>query len=142
MIGHVGLAQEAPGGDREWEAQRAMERGMKARSRGDLASALTAFEEAQKLVPEANLPYRFGAEVLEALGRWEPAVQSYRRYLEIKPGVSDAEKVRAKIAELRALRLDGIVDVSCQPAGARVFLDGGAEPIGVTPLNNWRVPPC
>jgi tetratricopeptide (TPR) repeat protein len=137
-VGRVGLAQrDTPEGDREWQAQRAMERGVKARSRGDLASALAAYEEAQRLVPEANLPYRFGAEVLEAMGRWEPAVRSYQRYLEIKPGVSDAAKVRDKIAELRALHLDGIVDVSCQPAGARVFLDGGREPIGTTPLQGF-----
>jgi hypothetical protein len=127
--------------DAEVVALDAVKRGIKAREHGDLAGALVAFQEAQRRVPEANLPYRYAAEVLEALGRYEEAVASYERYLAVKSDVSDAPSVRARVQHLRATFLEGRLTVVCDPPGGSVLLDDAAAPIGVAPLSSVAVRP-
>jgi tetratricopeptide (TPR) repeat protein len=79
-----------------------MKQGAALAQKGEHEAALSEFRKAQALVPNANLPHRAEAESLEALGRLEDARAAYRRYLEIKPNVSDANLVTEKIASLDA----------------------------------------
>ena len=125
------------------EARQAMERGIAARDKGDHEAALVEYQKAIALVPEANVPHRFAAESLAALKRWEEAITSWETYLRIKPNVQDAAQVRARIDEIRAKHLEGIVDVECTPEGADVLLDPsdllGESRVGVTPLHDLHV---
>jgi tetratricopeptide (TPR) repeat protein len=84
------------------EAQQAMERGIEARTRGELTLAVAEYRRAASLVPDANLPHRYAAEALVELGRREEAIASYETYLRIRPNVQDAPDVRARLTELRS----------------------------------------
>lgn len=125
------------------EARQAMERGIALRDAGDHAGALAEYKKAIALVPEANVPHRFAAESLAALKRWEEAITSWETYLRIKPNVQDAAQIRARIDEIRAKHLEGIVDVECTPEGADVLLDPsdliGESRVGATPLHDLHV---
>jgi tetratricopeptide (TPR) repeat protein len=95
------FAAPAARADAKSEARDAVRRGLQAFARGDAAAALAEYEHAEQLVPDANLPYRYAAEALAALERWDEAIASLERYLAIRPDVSDADAVRARIIELR-----------------------------------------
>lgn len=133
-------AVAAPGTDAEprhsdatlEEARQAVHRGLTAFARGDAQSAVAEYTRAIELVPEANIPHRLKGEALASLGRDEEAVASFRRYLEIKPDVSDRERVLARIAELLARR-QGIAVVGSDPAGALVYLDEATSASCATP---------
>lgn len=134
---HEARAQEAPAAaagakQREEEARAAILRGLSAYARGNVDVALEEYRRAQSLVPNANLPHRYEAEALVSLGRFEEAIAAYEKYLLIKPDVSDAEQVRARIEELRARRKARAV-VQSTPPGATVFVDGAAQSSGATP---------
>jgi tetratricopeptide (TPR) repeat protein len=116
------------------DAQRAMERGVMDLSLGRWEAALALFREAQRLAPDANLPYRFEGEALERLGRWEEAIVAYQKYLKVKPEVSDAGAIKERIASIRAQRLEGRLDLRCE-VNAEVFLDERSEPTGTLPLD-------
>jgi hypothetical protein len=128
-------------GDRDPEALAvdAMEHGLKLRAVGDPEAALAEFRRAITLVPQANRPHKFAAETLEDLQRYSEAIASYEEYLRLKPNVRDAEATRARIEDIRSRHLEGTLEVECAPVGAKVFLDGKDEPVGVTPLRNARV---
>jgi len=135
----VATLASAPAFAQREDAQRAMEAGVAASQRGEHEAALERFQAAQRLLPEANLPWRFAAESLEALGRWEEAVESYEAYLRVRPNVKDAAKIRERIDDLRAHHLEGLLDVSSNPPASAVFLDGEGEPLGETPLRDVRL---
>lgn len=115
-----------------------MKRGLAAFARRDAEEALTEFRHAQNLVPDANMPYRYAAEALVELDRFEEAIAEYEIYLRIKPDVSDANDVRTRIATIRA-KLDGYVNLTSSPAGADVFVDNGTQRVGVTPIVGLRL---
>lgn len=119
----------------EDEARTAVKRGLVLAARGSPAEALVQYERAKELVPDANLPYRYAAQVLVELGRIDEAITNLEKYLEIDPRVADAEAVGARIAELRS-RLSGKASVVSTPDGASVFVDGSAEELGKTPLSS------
>lgn len=124
----------------EAEARAAIKRGFAFAARGEYAEALAQYERAKALVPGAKMPYRYAAQVLIDLGRTEEALTNFEKYLEIDPRASDAEVVRARVAELTA-KLPGKVAVSSSPDGAAVFVDGAQEPVGLTPLAALVLPP-
>jgi tetratricopeptide (TPR) repeat protein len=117
-----GDASGASVADRQ-EAARAVKRGLAALAEGDAERALSEYQRAQAIVPDANLPHLYAAEALGVLGRHHEAVESLERYLALKPDVSDAAEVRAKIIELRARYLEGVLVVSCA-ARTRIVIDG------------------
>src|SRR5205807_5790496 len=67
---------------------------------GRYEKALYAFEQANKLFPQANFLYNEAA-CLDRLGRKEEAAEMYARYLAAAPDATDAEKVKKRIAKLR-----------------------------------------
>jgi tetratricopeptide (TPR) repeat protein len=122
----------------EGEAKAAVRRGLAASAKNDHETALAEYRTAQKLVPDANLPYRYAAEALVALERYEEAIAEYERYLAVKPDVSDAEEIAARIAAARA-KIHGALTVTSSPAGADVLVDGARERVGVTPLAGLKL---
>ena len=121
------------------DAQRAMEKGLEAKQKGNVAEALAQYQKASLLVPEANLPHRFAGDALVALERWDEAVTEYETYLRIKPGVQDGAALRKRIDEIRMQHIEGTLDVECTPEGASVFVDDAKKPAGVTPLRGLRL---
>lgn len=117
--------EPADSASREAEARQAMQRGINLYGRGDAQGALAEYERAKALVPDANLPYRYAAEALLALGRTAEAIANLEGYLKQNPNVSDAEAVRSKIAALREKLAPGHVRVRASAAGAKVRVDGG-----------------
>ena len=83
-------------------ARAAMRRGMTALDRGDASAALEEYALAKRLVPAANAPFYYSAEALVRLGRWREAVENLEQYLGKDEKVSDADRVRERIAKLRA----------------------------------------
>ncbi len=119
--------------DAEVEARAAMKRGLAAFAKRDAETALAEYRKAEQLVPDANLPHRYAAEALVELERFEEAISEYEEYLRIKPDVSDAGEVRARIEAARE-KIDGTINLTSSPAGADVFIDGATQRAGVTPL--------
>jgi hypothetical protein len=75
-------------------------------------------------VPEANLPHRYAARALEALGRYDEAIEQYEAYLRIKADVSDAATVRTTIETLRAKYVLGTLALHCTPGDVSIAVDG------------------
>jgi tetratricopeptide (TPR) repeat protein len=117
----------------EASARDAMKRGIAAFARGDAATALELYQEAEKAVPEANGPYRYAAEALFKLNRYAEAIESLEKYLALRPNVSDAGEVHARIAEIRAEHLPGKAEVSSTPPGALLFVDDATSSAGAAP---------
>lgn len=110
----------------ETEAQAAMERGIAAFGKGDAATALYEYERAMRLVPQANLPYRYAAEALLQLDRPRAAITYLEKYLSINEHVSDAAAVRARIEGLRRERLPSRWKLRAELPGTKVRVDRGA----------------
>ena len=71
---------------------------------GDLAGAIAGFERAIALAPgQADFHLSYGL-ALEAVKRPAEAIAAYRRYLELEPAASDADRVKAHIAQLEGLK--------------------------------------
>jgi tetratricopeptide (TPR) repeat protein len=119
------FAQTAPRTEQspESEARSAMQTGITLFGRGDAEGALREYERAKRLVPKANLPYRYAAEALVALGRHREAVDNFRGYLEKNPTVSDAETVRRRIAELEERLSRGVLSLRATVVGALARVD-------------------
>ncbi len=113
------------------EAQAEMELGVELAGRGRYEEALEHYRRAQRIIPQANLPWRYAAEAHEKLAQWQEAVDAYRRYLAIKPDARDAADVKARIARIEDEHLVARLSVITTPGGAEVFVDGRLE--GVTP---------
>jgi predicted TPR repeat methyltransferase len=61
---------------------------------------LPAYERAIALAPgQPDFQLSYGL-ALEAASRPQDAAAAYRRYLELEPGSAEAEKVKARLAEL------------------------------------------
>jgi len=113
--------------ENEDAAQTAMRRGVAAFGEGDAEGALALYEEAKRLVPRANLPYRYAAEALVRLQRYPEAVENLETYLAKKPDVSNAAAVREEIARLRRDHFPGRVHVEANVQNARIAIDGGSQ---------------
>ncbi len=110
----------------EASAREAMRRGIAAFGSGDAETALASYLEAEKYVPEANAPYRYAAEALFKLGRYQEAIDSLRKYLALRPNVSDAADVRQQILDIQTEHLPGRIALTCTPKAAQdaaVFVD-------------------
>jgi len=131
IVAVVAIAAPAHAGNQE-DARDAMQRGIEALDAGDPQGALSEFEKAISLVPDAPVPYRYKGLALERLGRWQEAIDSYNVYLEKRPDTAEAGEIRTRLDKIRSEHLEGILALQCTPAGARVQLDGADA--GVTPV--------
>jgi tetratricopeptide (TPR) repeat protein len=67
---------------------------------GDLPGALEAYAKATELAPgQADFHVWYGL-ALEQSGKRPEAAVEYRRFLELDPNASEAEKVRGRLSEL------------------------------------------
>jgi thioredoxin 1 len=76
-----------------------------AQSPDDLNRAIESFNTAVKAAPDAAEPYFFlGTALATSRSSSKPALDAFRRYLELAPKAPDGEAVRGEIAKLEALR--------------------------------------
>ena len=69
---------------------------------GDVNGAVTAYEKAIALAPgQPDFQLSYG-RALEAAARPRDAVAAYRRYLELEPASTEAERVKAHVAQLES----------------------------------------
>ena len=69
---------------------------------GDLTGALEAYDKAAKLAPgQADFQLWYG-QALDQSGRQQDAVAAYKKFLELEPAAPQAEKVKARLAQLGA----------------------------------------
>jgi tetratricopeptide (TPR) repeat protein len=121
--------------DDEDDARAAMRRGVAAFGRGDANAALAEYEQAKKLAPNANAPYRYAAEALGALGRWPEAVTNLETYIAKNPSVSDAGEVRERIAKIKAEHYPARVRITANEADAVLKIDGETKgPVAAAPI--------
>jgi PEGA domain len=122
---------QAHGGD-DAEARRYFSEGNRAYQDGRYVDALASYREAYRLAPRPRVLYNLG-RCEERLGNLESAYGHYERFLrEGKPDPTTRAAVEATLDELRS-RLEIAVAVRSVPAGAQVFVDGGAQPVARTP---------
>ncbi len=69
---------------------------------GNLSDALTEYERAISLAPGASDFYLAYAFALESAKRPQDAAATYRRFLELEESAPQAEKIRARIAQLES----------------------------------------
>ena len=119
----VGADPDSP--EAQFEAR--MEAGRQAYGRGDYEAAIASFLSALELKQDADAVYNI-AKSYERLARYEEAIDSYERYLELAPKASDRADVEATIKRLRKAIRDRYQDlsVSSVPAGADIYLDDPA----------------
>jgi tetratricopeptide (TPR) repeat protein len=125
---------------RRSEAKRWFSRGVEHYRGARYQEAVSAFLEADKLVPSPALSFNI-ARAYEQLGETSSALRWYRDYLRREPGARNAAEVKARINALAAeLSQRGVqqLTVLSEPSGATVSIDG--LPIGVTPFTG-ELPP-
>ncbi|MFB6265165.1 MAG: PEGA domain-containing protein [Bradymonadaceae bacterium] len=116
-----------------------VKKGRAAYNQGNFETSLDAFQNALELLEHPDFVYRV-ALAHERLGHLREAIDAYRRFLEMAPpDAKDRGKVRRTIEKLRQ-RLNErqpTLEVSTQPSGAKVVVDGESGPRGRTSM---RVP--
>lgn len=88
----------------------ALRRGHVAALAGELESALAAYREAARLVPDRSLPIASQATVLHRLDRWDEAAEAFDRALQMSPDDEAALRARARAREERGLRSGASAD--------------------------------
>jgi hypothetical protein len=113
-------------------ARTAYARGQEAFAANDMATALSAFQEAYANVANPIVLVSIG-ECAAKLGRIETALAAYDAYLRTRPDAPDRDEVAQKRAALAEAQVPAQLTVTSEPAGADVILDG--QLIGrVTPV--------
>lgn len=127
----IGLSAAGARASDDDDARSAMLRGTAAYGKGDAEGALVEYRRAIVMAPKANLPHRYAAEALVQLGRFDEAFVEFDTYLGLNPGVSDANDVRARVAQLRAKHLPARATIAASEANAVVRVDDGPTPIAL-----------
>lgn len=104
--------------------QALLQQAAQAKEQGDLKTSLRLMREAHSLKPAPELLNNVGY-LLQLLGRYEEAVQTYQRVLSMHPL---SEKLRAldemRIRALRKKLTKGWLRVDRAPSEAQIFVDG------------------
>ena len=106
-------------------AARAFDRGQQLYLEGRYPDAITAFGEAQRLAPHPSALFNIG-RCHENLGNVGQAIESYEEALRLTEDEAERRDLRKRLARLRASPVK--VFISSQPSGARVTVDGRAQP--------------
>jgi tetratricopeptide (TPR) repeat protein len=88
----------------------ALRRGHVAALAGELDTALEAYREAARLVPERTLPIASQGTVLHRLDRWQEAAEAFDRALQMAPDDEAALRARARARDERGLRSGAAAD--------------------------------
>jgi tetratricopeptide (TPR) repeat protein len=83
-----------------FHAEKSIEIGMFYMKKGNYDAAIDRFMDATHFQPALAKPWRLIGEAYEKKHDNGRAVESYKKYLEVFPGVEDAAKVRKRIATL------------------------------------------
>ncbi|NUO52209.1 MAG: tetratricopeptide repeat protein [Polyangiaceae bacterium] len=95
---HAGKAEEA-------KAAKLFDQAEAEYQGGNFKKAIELLLEAQRLAPDAVLHYNL-ARAYEGLGELDPALASYRAYLEADPSSKDRGAVEARIKTIEQLKAD------------------------------------
>jgi tetratricopeptide (TPR) repeat protein len=109
--------------DARAEAHAHFERGVQQAAAREYARALESFEAAYRLGPHPATLYNIGLAFI-ALDRSADAASALRRYLRDATAEPEAKRARAQAQLDRLLPTLGLVQLSIDPAGARVRVDG------------------
>jgi PEGA domain-containing protein len=94
--------------------------------------AIAKFQESYGLVPEPNNLFNIG-KCYERMGKFEQAIESYRRYIVEAENAADRQEVEQRIRNLEGRPAS--VSVTSNPPGATVFVDDtSSAPAGRTPV--------
>jgi tetratricopeptide (TPR) repeat protein len=85
-----------------YHAQKSIEIGQFYMTKGKYDAAIDRFKLAIRYQPKLALPRRLLGEAYEKKKENSTAVEWYQKYLEVYPQADDAEKIRRRIASLRA----------------------------------------
>jgi tetratricopeptide (TPR) repeat protein len=96
---------------------------------GNLSQAQRRYQDANRISEQANTHYNI-ADVRRRMERWKPAIESYKKYLELLPNAPDRAEVARLIAQLE--RRPGTAVIDGDAPGAVVFVDG--KLIGPSPV--------
>jgi len=88
---------------------------------GDLREAERLYRKALAISPHAFTQYNL-ADVLRRANKLQPAIDGFKKYLEMDPAAKDRTQVEKLIAELDAI--PGTVVIDVEESDALVFVDG------------------
>ena len=115
------------------EARRRFTRANKLYRQGNYNEALLIYQAALDLFEEPVILYNM-AQTYEKLRDPGMAAHSYERYLKLRPGAPDDQKIKLRIADLRR-RARVPVNITSYPPGAAIFLDSRDKGVrGRTPF--------
>lgn len=87
-----------------YHAEKSMEIGTFYFKKGNYDAAIDRFEEATRYQPTLAKPWRLLGEAYEKKHDYARAIESYKKYLEVFPGVADAAQIEKRIATLEEKR--------------------------------------
>jgi tetratricopeptide (TPR) repeat protein len=87
-----------------YHAEKSMEIGTFYFKKGNYDAAIDRFEEATRYQPTLAKPWRLLGEAHEKKHDYGRAIESYKKYLEVFPGVADAAQIKKRIATLEEKR--------------------------------------
>jgi len=140
-----GVAAQTPrglGADAPPVAESRYQSGLRLYRAGQFAAAADEFRVALAMHRVPKLAYNL-ARSLERAGDLSGAIEHYRLYLKLAPGAADRDEIKRLIPiledRLRAKYPE--VALLSEPAGARVFADGGKTPIVEATPGTAKLPP-
>lgn len=112
-----------------------VQNGLEAYDRRNFEKSLTNFQRALEILEHSDFVYRI-ALAYERLGELEPALEHYRRFLEMAPETDDRPEIERTIEQLeeKIARQQPTVAIRTHPSGAAVRVENRDAPLGTTPL--------
>lgn len=118
-----------------------VQNGLEAYDRRDFEKSLAKFQRALEILEHSDFVYRI-ALAYERLGELEPALEHYRRFLEMAPESDDRPEIERTIEQLEE-KIAGqrpTVEIRTHPPGAAVRVENRDAALGTTPLETTLPP--